>query len=275
MAVLLGVMVYLGALALAGQALLSRAAQTWSQDLEGRFTLEVSGPQESAGTFEDAVFHALEKLPGVARVARVSETEMRDLLRSWTGEAEFADGLPLPVLFDLEVYARQKPLNEQALAQALRPVGAVSWRLHTHVGQAAPLVHVVRGLEGLAVMIALLTGLALVGVSAIACHAVLSAQTETISLLRILGAENGTIATAFQRHVWAWSAPACGIGFILAVATLVGAGLVLGAGANVFSFSVAFLGALSFSMALSPVCAVVLAVVTARVSVFSLLRRSP
>ncbi|NTU76924.1 MAG: FtsX-like permease family protein [Alphaproteobacteria bacterium] len=103
----------------------------------------------------------------------------------------------------------------------------------------------------------------------------MAVQHETIELLHLMGATNADIAHQFQNHIRALSWPAASAGYALALATI---GLLayffnrFGAEPLTFSWTWLLFGGLT---AFVPLAAALVATVTARLSVLSLLRRLP
>ena len=93
-------------------------------------------------------------------------------------------------------------------------------RVDDHAAWLADLAHLVRSLAALAGLMIALTGLALVIAIALICRAVMATERDTIELLHVMGAGDGSIARHFQSHAWRLAWPAALAGFLLAVISL-------------------------------------------------------
>jgi len=275
MFLILIIMVYLGSLAMAAQALLARTAIVWGHDLEGRFTVEVpatfkEGAEEHKKKGEK-VLAALQKIEGIDEVVPISREEIARLLNPWISDEKLLSALPLPFLIDVQLISdasHDADKLKKILSQEVESV-----QVYAHAGWMGSLMGFVRGLGGLASVMLLLTGLAIVAVVGIVCRAAISAQHETISLLHYMGATDKTIASAFQEHVKKLALPASIIGFSLAIVTVVLLALMLGVMGGMSLVAPLAWVTMGIVMAIVPAVAAGIAILTARFSVQRLLRR--
>ena len=92
---LIGAMVYLAALALAGMMVLQGAIERWDSALAGTLTVQL--PAGADGNVE-AVLALLRATPGVIRAEPLDETANTALLEPWLGHGLVASELRLPHL---------------------------------------------------------------------------------------------------------------------------------------------------------------------------------
>jgi cell division transport system permease protein len=108
---LVAIMVYLAALALAGALTMNKLAERWDTGLAGTLTVQV--PAEAGAAEDDprlaAVVAALAATPGVLTVAAMDKREMTALLEPWLGDAVLTGDLPLPRLVAVTVDTANPP----------------------------------------------------------------------------------------------------------------------------------------------------------------------
>src|SRR3546814_6840294 len=99
---LIGIMVFLTALALAGALSLTSAAEGLSRELSRTLTVQIVHSDPAAREREArAAAAALGKMPGVASVKPFNREEIGAFLEPWLGAATFDPELPLPALIDV------------------------------------------------------------------------------------------------------------------------------------------------------------------------------
>lgn len=274
-ALIMAIMVYLGSLALAAQAVLARTSFSWGRDLETRVTVELPAVPDETGSDKaarvDKILGTLRQISGVRRVALVPEADTARLLKPWIADQALLDSLPLPVLIDLETRA-DRPVETETIRRALTSLahGAL---VHTHAGWMESLLSFLRGLGALAGLMLGLTALALVTAIILVCRAAMAVQNDTIELLHFMGASDIAIARQFQKHVQKIALPASGIGFAFAAATAAVLALTLSTFGGLQHVSLLSWATVGGVMALVPLGAVLLSIVTARLSVLRFLRR--
>ncbi|MFA6279840.1 MAG: hypothetical protein WC612_03485 [Bdellovibrionales bacterium] len=273
--IIMVLMVYLGTLAMAAQAMLARTALTWGYDLQSRMTVEIPYVSDEDALLKsgkrEKIIAALRAMPEVADVTLVKEEETRRLLQAWIDDEALLNALPLPQLLDvsLKVGATLEP---EALRRLLSKQAGEA-QVYSHASWMGKLFGFLTGLGVIAGVMLILTGFAVVTVISVVCRAALVVQHDTIELLYFMGAPDHAIAKQFQKHIQALAIPASLIGFALAVLTLA-----------MLVFMLSSLGGLSLiaplswvtvggMMTLIPVGATGLAIMAARVSLLKHLRR--
>jgi cell division transport system permease protein len=216
--IIIGIMVFLAALALAGGLALGSAIGQWRDALAHDLTVQIpAGPDADA-----AVKRALDTLlatPGVASARALARPELEALLEPWLGRGNVPADLPLPRLVDVRLL-QGATLDAAALQARLdgRAEGATvddpaSW-LSGVVGLAAR----ARLLAGLAV--GLVLG-ALTAIVVFATRSGLEANRDLVEVLHQVGARDGYIAGVFQRHFLLLGLKGSGLGLGLALVALV------------------------------------------------------
>lgn len=269
------IMVYLGSLAMAAQATLARTSLTWGHNLQNKLTVEVPNlPDEILQIREDRadkVIELLKKNPEITDVRKVSEQEAAQLVKPWVADPALLAALPLPTLLDVELKKDHSIRSEVLEAELSQEI--LGTQVHSHAAWMDKLLAFLRGLGFLSVVMLVLTALAIVASISVVCRAAMAVQHETIELLHFMGATDRTIARQFEKHIRVLAFPATAIGFLAALVTtgclawLLNA---LGGFSLIASASWITVGAV---MAIVPVCAILLAIGTARWSILKLLRR--
>jgi cell division transport system permease protein len=198
---IIGAMVYLAALALAGSMAIGQVIETWSEDLRGTLTVQIPAGDPAAGGASAQINSALSILletPGVDWAEPVPVDDINSLLRPWFGEAGVPDDLPLPALIEVQLLPGAE-LDAAKLGQ--------------HLDQAVPdailfdngawlqhLVRFARSVQWVAGIVVALVGGTAIAIIVFATRAGLSVHRRTIELLHTIGAKDGYIARQFQYH---------------------------------------------------------------------------
>jgi len=267
-----GAMCFLAICALAAGAGAGRVAGVWGAELEAAATVRVPAPHGYAAALPlaEAARDALAQAPGIAAARVIDATETEALAAPWLGAGMDAVSLPLPVLIDVTLGA--DPPDARAIQTRLDAAapGAV---YDDHTAWRTPLVAAVSAFRRLVTGSVALMTLALVAMVIVATRASVAGASATVRTLRLVGARDGFVARAFERPIAVRALIGGVIGAplgALALAALPGAGIgaALGAGAGSTMPDLV-------PMLIAPVVCAGVALVTARVSVLTLLRREP
>jgi cell division transport system permease protein len=269
---IVALMVFLGALMFAGALVVSDTIDSWDSTLTGRMTVQV--PQDSA---TDAAMGTLVTMlgetPGITAVRPVPESEARALLIPWLGAEVVDSGLPIPTLIDVEL-AASGHLDTSLLATRLSQ-SVPGTTVDDHRVWLSALINLGRAVEILAfVILGLIASAAVVAVvfttrSGLAVHAAI------IELLHQMGAHDSYIAGQFQIQALRLSlrggvTGAAAAAFVLLIFAWVGRGI-----------DAAFLPPVTLTVVewiallIVPAGAVVIAMLTARLTVLRALARLP
>jgi cell division transport system permease protein len=276
---IIGLMVYLAALALAGMMALHDAVARWDSALAGTLTVQL--PAGAGGELE-AVLALLRATPGVARAEPLDATANAALLERWLGPGLAAGELRLPSLIDVRLDPARM-IDPAGLAGRLAAV-APSARLDDHRAWLDRLFDVARAIELVAAaIVALVAGAAVMSI-VFATRTGLAVHHGTVEVLHLIGARDTFIAAQFQ-----WPALRLGLrGGLIGVVPALGTLLILcraaGGAASPGSAAGSAISALpSLTLALwqwavlllLPVAAGFTALTTARVTVLRSLARMP
>lgn len=174
-----------------------RVAGKWAGELAQSATVRVSTDPEEMDTIAKAAMSALQIAPGVASARLLSESELQDLLAPWLGQQADVSALPLPALIDVTIEGTGPDVEDVQRQLDLVAPGAV---YDDHGEWRAPLIEAARGLRrltmlGVALSLAVLA--AMVGVAAVAS---LWSGEGVVRTLRLIGADDKFISSAFERQ---------------------------------------------------------------------------
>lgn len=269
----IGVMAFLAALAIASVLLANRTAEGWRAGLVGRLTVQILPQGDAAPEAEvAAALVLLRATPGVVRAVPLSDADTMALVEPWLGKDTVIGDLPFPRVIDVEV-TPGAAVDSAALAQRLKQVAP-----HAVLDDHSRWVDRLRSASGAVVWSALVI-LALIAVAtaatvAFATRAGLAAHREIVMLLHLMGAQDRFIARAFEWHYFIAALAAGLIGAMTATLAF----LAVGALEQMGVAAVPFLPPLGLNLAelpwllLVPVAAAAIAWATARLSVVSALR---
>ena len=270
----IAIMIALTVMAAAAGLALSNAAANARSEIEGGITVQVveGGPAERDRQARRAVTF-LTGREDVASVRRVPEEELAALLEPWLGEnAADSEEFPTPALIDVRLSGPVTELRLRELRTAL--VAEVpAARLDAQAGWLAPVFDAIRSLQLLALGLVVLLAATSVAAVWLAARSALGANRDTIEVIHHLGGSDSQIARIFQRSIGIDAA----LGGVAGLALGVGAIFVLGQQFGALGSGLVSGGALGLTdwlaIAAVPVAGVVLAVLTARLTVTGALKR--
>lgn len=279
----IAIMIFLMVLAAGAGLAFAEAGNNISDQLSSRATVQIieANPDLKAQQTSDAAA----RLRGMALVDEVRvlpPKEIEDLIAPWLGQTEsemaeadagtLLEDIPLPSLIDLTLV---RPAGEEELAElraAIRPFSAAA-RVEPSSGLIAPVIALVQSLQWVAFGLVALLALATAAAVIISARAALNTHKETISVIHLLGGTDGQISRLFQRRI-ALDALLGGIlGLICGAAIILllgmqlaalGSGLVQSLGLSWFSWLI---------IGVIPILGMILAMVTARMTVMGALKK--
>ena len=192
-----GAMAFLTVFALALSLASGRLAARWGAELAQSSTLRISAPAEQVDAQTAAAMAVLESTPGVASARPLSADEQRGLLAPWFGPDLPIDSLPIPQL--IEIVETDEGYDAAGLRLRLQAEvpGAV---LDDHTRWRRPLERAAARLRLLGWVSIGLIGAAMAAMITLAANAALAANSQVISVLRLIGAQDHYIALAFVRR---------------------------------------------------------------------------
>ena len=190
-------MAFLAVFALALSLAAGRLADRWASELARTATLRISAPAGEMAAQTQAALRVLDTTPGVASARALTADEQRALLEPWFGPDLPLETLPVPQLIEIvEDVPGYDATGLRARLQAEVP-GAV---LDDHTRWREPLVQAAGRLRLLGFLAIGLIGAATAAMITLAAQAALAANAQVIRVLRLVGAQDVTIAGAFVRR---------------------------------------------------------------------------
>ncbi len=269
------VMVYLAALALAGALVVSDMARRWDAGLAGGLTVQVvplSGPGAvPLAERLETTLAILRGTPGVKTATALSAEQVAHLLEPWLGSEGAKDPLlPVPTLVDVMT---DGPVDMATLTTRLGDVPGVT--LDDHATWLADLRTFAGSVKLATIGIVLLVGGAAVMSVVFAVRAGLAIHRNVVELLHLMGAPDRYVSRQFESHVLGLCLRGGTCGLALAALTLFGVNHAAG------SLRANLLPDASLTpwqwaaLALVPLAACALAVLTARWTVLRTLENMP
>lgn len=269
----IAIMLFLTLLVAAGGLTLAEAARQGGQDLARQVTVQIieSDPAQRAAQ-SAAVTRALRNMDGIAEVKPVPDAQVRALLEPWLGTGVMDADVPVPALVDVRFASVPAAATLTNLPSALRSF-ASKIRVDSHSSWLAPFFELMRALLWLAAVVFLLLLVATSAVVVLAVRSTLNTHRETIEIMHMLGGTDIQAARLFQRRI-ALDALLGGIvGFIVAAVVIITVGdrfaavepgLLSGAHFPYYGWAI---------LALIPLAVMALAMLMARMTVISALKR--
>ena len=190
-------MAFLAVFALALSFTSARVAKLWASELAQASTIRISAPPEQIATQVDRALEILRETPGVATARALAEEELENLLEPWFGPGLPIEELPIPRL--IEITENRDGFDPEGLRLRLSAEvpGAI---LDDHTRWRRPLATAASRLRWLGGTAVALIGLSVAALIALAASASLSANSQVIAVLRLVGAEDTYVARAFVRR---------------------------------------------------------------------------
>jgi cell division transport system permease protein len=221
---IVGLMVYLATMTLAGALLVSGLATQWSAGLTGTLTIYIAATEDQTSEkLESEVKNAIRlalKTPGVATARAMPPDAVAALLAPWLGEDMAIAELPLPRIVDVRL-AEDSAIDIAAFKRRLESdiPGA---GLDDHQLWRDRLVTFLRVIEAIAVVMVSLIGVTTLTMVVFATRSGLAVHGDTIEVLHLIGAHDDYIAGQFQSQAWWLGMQGGAVGSIAGIGTLLG-----------------------------------------------------
>ncbi len=265
-------MVFLGVLTAAFAVVTNHGLRAWNSQLAGRLTVQIPPQQNGADSARlDEALETIRGVPGVEAADLLAPAAVSALLEPWIGALPTDADLPLPHLIDVAV-TNASSFESSELAAALAAVvpGA---SVDDHRIWLAGLIKLASTIRIVAVLTVIVIGLSAVTAVVFATRSGLAIHAPTVELLHIMGARDSYIASLFQQHALGLGLRGSLLGGAVALAVLVFVSRLAG------EVNVALLPSLQVTavdigaIAMVPVAAVILVMLTARLTVLRALSR--
>ena len=268
----IAILIALVVIAAAGGLALRNLATSASAGLSSAVSVQVIEPNpELRASRGAAAAKVLTGIAGVQAVRLVPEAELVAMLEPWLGEAASSGDVPIPALIDVELARSAGPAEiariEAALAQQVP--GA---RVDAQGDFLRPVGDALAALQWLALGLVALVALATAAAVWLAARHAFASARGTVNIMHLLGASERQIAAVFLRDVLREAAAGAVLGGALGVGAVwllgqqfaaLDSGMVSGGGLMLADWLV---------IAAIPVAGVLLALVTARITIALALR---
>ena len=276
----IAIMVALTVIAAATGLSLRNTAKAARAELSGGVTVQIVEPEKSARERQaQASVARLRATPGITSVRQVPQEEVDALIEPWLGVGDSVEGadnademIPVPALIDARMTGAVTPERLAELRSALRKVAPAA-QIDAQSSWLRPVFDAIQSLQWLALAMVALLAFSMASAVLLAARSALGANRDTIEIVHLLGGTDGQIARIFQRWIGIDAAGGGVLGFAMGLVAVqllgrrfasLGAGLIDS-------------GALGWGdwllLALIPLMAAALAMLTARISVIRALRR--
>jgi cell division transport system permease protein len=270
----IAIMTFLTVLAAGAGLALGNAASGLGDQLAGKLTIQIVEPNpDSRDRQTRTVLAELARLGSVAQASRVDEARMRELLSPWLGQDGLDADLPVPSLIDVSLRANDPdPRSISELTATVKAV-APSARVDADSQWMGPLQGLLSTLRWLSVALVALMAATMAAAVVLAARTALVTHRSTIDIMHLMGATDVQVARLFQRRA------ALDALFGSLLGCVCGALVVFGVGGRIANVGAALLdkGGLGLTgwlvIALLPIAAVLLSIITARLTVVRALAR--
>jgi cell division transport system permease protein len=272
----IAIMVTMTVIAMAAGLALRNTVVSAQAGLEGGITVQIVEPRAGERQAQSkAALERLRALPGVTGARLVPQDELDRLIEPWLGSdggSASTMAIPVPALIDVQLAEQASEARVGEIGAALAKVAPAA-RVDAQSGWLEPVYDAIASLQWLAIALVLLLALALAAAVLMAARSALGTNRETIEIVHLLGGTDAQIARVFQRSMGVDAIGGGVVGFALAVVVILFLGRrFAGLGAGMVES-----GALGWSdwllLAMVPVAAALLAMLTARLTVMHALRK--
>ena len=190
-------MSFLAVIAFESGVAADRVAGQWAGELAQSATVRISADPDEIDSLGKAALSALQIAPGVASARLLSESELQELLAPWLGQQADVGALPLPALIDVNIEGTGPDVEDVQRQLDLVAPGAV---YDDHGEWRAPLIDAAKGLRRLTIIGVALSIIVLGAMVGVAAVATLWSGEGVVRTLRLIGADDRFISSAFERQ---------------------------------------------------------------------------
>ena len=190
-------MAFMAVFAVALSIAASRLSDHWSAALARSSTLRISAPAPQMERQLNLAIAILNSTPGIKSAQVISLEEQRTLLEPWFGPDVPIENLPMPRLINIDENSSGYDGQSLRLRLIADVPGAI---LDDHTKWRRPLVTAAQRLWVLGLFSIVLMAATSAAMITLAARAAMSANSQVISVLRLIGAQDNYIAAAFVRR---------------------------------------------------------------------------
>lgn len=197
----MAIMLFLTLLAAAAAIALGNAASQGSASLASEATVQIIDPDPAARSAQQkAAVALLRQAAAVTAVTAVSDTESRALLEPWLGDAAADADIPVPALIDVSFAAPPGKAELARVQQSLKRVSPGA-RIDSHASWMEPFVALMETMLLLALGVLMLLMLATAATVVLSVRGALNTHRQTIEIMHMMGSTDLQAARLFQRRV--------------------------------------------------------------------------
>ncbi|NVO26577.1 cell division protein FtsX [Donghicola sp. C2-DW-16] len=190
-------MAFLAVFAMALSMATGRLAVRWGDELARSSTIRISAPAAQEAAQTEAALRVLSTTPGIKSARALTPEEEQALLEPWFGNGVLLSALPVPQLIEVIEEGDGYDVNGLRLRLQAEVPGAT---LDDHSQWRKPLIRAAYSLRRLGTLSLLLIGGTMAAIITLAATAALAANGQVIRVLRLVGATDSYIASAFVRR---------------------------------------------------------------------------
>ena len=266
-------MVFQAVLAMTAVLVLNATAGRWDHGVRGTLTVQIARVDADDDNTKrlQQTLNVLAVTPEIDRYEVIDDAQLLRLLEPWLGHYVEVGALPLPQLIDVALKAKTD-LDLRALSNRIA-AQVPGTSIDDHEIWLERLVRLIEMIEGVAAAVLIFVGLATVGTVVFTTRTGLAIHKEAIEVLHLIGAQDSYIARQFAGRAMALGLRGGIMGLALAIPTVLGVGYLAqpieGALVPQLGLEPAHWG----TLAVLPVAAAVIAMLTARLTVMRTLGR--
>ena len=203
---LIGLMTFLGVMALVGSFALGSMTQRWSSGLENKMTIEIPADDgkgnirssEEIETLSAEVHRRIEGQNFIRSSDVLSRNDIQNLLSPWLGEEDSLADIPMPGLVSVQLIT----MNDTIMDKMLRDLQEVVPNVHldTHESWLADILRLTGALQFATIIISVIIGVTTAIAIAGAVKSRIAIHKKDVELLHLMGASDTYISRQFQRH---------------------------------------------------------------------------
>ena len=215
----IAVMVYLCGMALFAGLSIQSGINNWSDGLVARVSVQIAAADKITQLRETtAALKMLKATPGVKNAHVVADAEVMKLISPWLGDISSIEDLPIPSLIDVELI-NPDSVNSDALRARLKGI-APHGEVDDHQDWMAEVLLLASTIRTIALTMVLMVILSTIAIVVFGCRTGLATHKKSVELMHLMGAEDSTIATEFDRSFMLHGFKGGLIGTLMAVLTL-------------------------------------------------------
>lgn len=212
---LIGVMACLATLLLCVGVTINGWIISHNSNYSGSFTVNVPAGLSDADSKIGKVQDNLKKITGVTDVSKLTDGQVKDLLKPWLGNDDTLDSLPLPVVIDVTMDSAAAHPDYASLQKTLAAI-APGTEIDAHERWVSAFADFSATAQFLMTVFAVLILSSMGVMIAFTSRASLKLHAKTVHLLHAIGAEDRYIARQFQGEAFKLVLPGAALGCLAA-----------------------------------------------------------